>query len=326
MGIKIAIIGLGGIGKKRFEFFKENSEVNEVCFFDRTVEQYNAVRSVGAVKEIFLDSSVDAVAICTPNAQKLDLFSMALESGKHVFCEKPPAISLADTLKIEYLLNQQNGLTIQFGFNHRYLSHYKYLKKIVASKEYGDPLWVRGVYGKGFDESFFSGWRANRDLSGGGILLDQGIHILDLVLDLLGDLTVEHASIDSSRDDQSIDLNSFIQLRSATKVPVSIHSSMYQWRHKFSLEVGTEKAIIGIDGIKSSTKSYGEESIRIDRHWHNNFVESQVNQYANPDYYTFKEECADFVDAIMNNRPPTLGTMRDAVRIMKLIDDIYSFL
>ena len=325
MGIKVGVIGLGVVGKRRFKIFKSATSVADVCFFDPTTKEYDTVSSVGTVDEIFNDTSIDAVAICTPNFQKLDLVSRALQSGKHVFCEKPPAISLADTLELQRISTTYPQVIVQFGFNHRYLSHYRKLKQTIVSREYGEPLWVRGMYGKGFDSSFFSGWRADPDQSGGGILLDQGIHMLDLILDLLGPLTVEHALIDTTKGVSPVDINSFIHLRSSQQVPVSVHSSMLQWRHKFCLEVGTDRAIIGIDGVKSSTRSYGEESIRIDSHWQNNFVESQTNKYSNPDYYTFKLECTDFIDAIENGSQPNEGSIHDAVRIMRLIDSIYSF-
>ena len=80
-----------------------------------------------------------------------------------------------------------------------------------------------------------------------------------------------------------------------------------------------------MEGVMSSTKSYGNEIIRIDRHWNNNKVESQINQYANPDYYTFQEECINFINSITDGVPITNGTVEDALRIMKLVDNIYSY-
>ena len=189
----------------------------------------------------------------------------------------------------------------------------------------GVPLWVRGVYGKGYDDSFFEGWRADAEISGGGIFLDQGIHMLDLVLDLVGPLNVHNVLVDSVPDNNSIDNNVFIHLRSQDGIPVSLHSSMLQWRHRFLLEVGTEHAIVSIDGIKSSTRSYGNESIRIDSHWKDNFVETQINQYSNPDFYTFQRECDEFIDSIVMNKIISNGSILDAVQLMEIVDNIYSF-
>ena len=243
----------------------------------------------------------------------------------HIFCEKPPVMSYLEMLFVEKLEKKTPEIKIQFGFNHRQMSHYKSLKKIIISGEYGKPLWVRGVYGKGFDNDFFKGWRADDSLSGGGIFFDQGIHMLDMVIDLLGDLSVENVLIDNEKEYPGIDINMFLHLRSDKGVPISLHSSMLQWKHKLTLEVGTEKAIIGIDGIMSSSKSYGSEKIRIDRHWKNNFVESEINQYSNPDYYTFYRECNSFINSIVNNNPITNGTVKDAKIVMRLVDKIYTY-
>jgi predicted dehydrogenase len=234
-------------------------------------------------------------------------------------------VSFSDVLIVDSLHQANPDIKIQFGFNHRYLSHYRSLKETIVSGKYGQPLWVRGVYGKGFDKSFFEGWRANKTLAGGGIFFDQGIHMLDMIINLLGDLEVVNVLMDKDKNGFGIDINMFIHFRSKEGVPVSLHSSMLQWRHKLTLEIGTEEAVIGIDGIMSSTKSYGNETVRIDRHWRNNFVESEINEYSNPDYYTFRKECIDFINSIINDVPIANGTIKDALRIMKLVDDIYSY-
>ncbi len=325
MSINIGIIGLGSVGLKRFEIFRDIQEVDNISFFDPSTKFFEGTQSMPTVDSIFSDKNIDAVVICSPNAPKKNIIAKAFDSKKHIFCEKPPGISLSDTLIIESLHHSNPDIKIKFGFNHRYLSHYRFIKETINCGKYGKPLWVRGVYGKGFDDSFFQGWRADKTLSGGGIFLDQGIHMLDLVLDLMGDLQVKNVLLDNLDNMPAIEVNAFIHLRSHNEVPVSLHSSMFQWQHKLSLEVGTEQAIIGMEGVMSSTKSYGYEVSRIARDWKNNFVESQTNQYSNPDFYTFREECLDFVNSIINDEPITNGTVEDAVRVMELVDKIYSY-
>ncbi len=325
MSINIGIIGLGKVGKKRFELFQEIPDVGNISFFDPTLKSFCNTSSVPNVDTLFFDKNIDAIVICTPNKQKINLINKAFESHKHIFCEKPPVISYEEMLIIESLHQANPDIKIQFGFNHRHLSHYRTLKEIVNSEKYGKPLWVRGIYGTGFDKKFLEEWRADKTFSGGGIFLDQGIHMLDLVFDLLGDLQVENVLRENQENLSDIDINMFIHLRSHQGIPVSLHSSMLQWRHKLSLDVGTEKAIIGMDGILSSTKSYGNETIRIDRHWKNNFVESEINQYSNRDYYTFRKECIDFTHSIINDVPIANGTVKDAMSIMKLVDKVYLY-
>ena len=323
MGVNIGIIGLGSLGLKRFEIFQNMNEVHSVSFFDLSTKLYKSTCSATDVDSIYSDKNIDAIIICTPNEPKMDLIVKAFKFKKHIFCEKPLIMTKADKLTLESLHQSNPNIKVKFGFNHRYLSHYRGMKKTIESEEYGKPLWVRGIYGKGFDDSFFQGWRADKSISGGGILFDQGIHMLDLVLDLLGNLQVKSALIDDLDNRPGIEANAFINLRSKNGVPVSIHSSMYQWQHKFSLEVGTEKAIIGINGFVSSTKSYGSEVSKVARNWDNNFAEILTTKHSNPDFYSFKEECINFIDSIINNNAVTNGTIKDTVRVMDLIEQIY---
>ncbi len=323
MGINIGIIGLGLLGKRRFEIFRDMSEVQSVVFYDSSIKSFQSVRSLVDVDLIFSDDNIDAVIICSPNAPKMDLIVKAFKFKKHIFCEKPLEISKSGKILLDELHKSNPNIKLKFGFNHRYLSHYRVVKEMIESNRYGKPLWIRGVYGKGFDETFFQGWRSNKSLSGGGILFDQGIHMLDLVLDLIGDLDVKNALIDDLDNLEGIDANAFINLRSHSGIPVSIHSSMYQWEHKFCLDVGTENAIIGMKGLASSTKSYGSEISIVARNWDNNFVEVLSTQHLNPDFYTFKDECGDFIDSIIGNKAITDGTLKDTIRVMDLINRIY---
>ena len=323
MGINVGIIGLGSVGMKRLEIFNNMSEVSSVSFFDPLVKHFNSTNSVLDVDSIYSDKNIDVVIICSPNAPKMDLIEKAFKFEKHVFCEKPLIMTKEDKLKLESLHKSNPNIKVKFGFNHRYLSHYRSMKKTIISEEYGNPLWVRGVYGKGFDDSFFQGWRADKSISGGGILFDQGIHMLDLILDLIGDLEVKNALLDDFNNKPGIEANAFINLRSKNGVPVSIHSSMYQWQHKFSLEIGTEKAIIGLKGLVSSTKSYGSEESTLVHNWDHNFAEIQTTKYSNPDFYSFKEECNSFIDSIINDNAINDGSVSDTIRVMDLIDQIY---
>ena len=323
MGVNVGIIGLGSLGLRRFEIFQNMSDVHRISFFDPSIKLFQSTHSEVDVESIYSNKNIDAVIICSPNAPKMDLIVKAFKFKKHIFCEKPLIMTKADKFTLESLHKSNPNIKVKFGFNHRYLSHYRDMKKTVESKEYGKLLWVRGIYGKGFDDSFFQGWRADKSLSGGGILFDQGIHMLDLVLDLIGNLQVKCALIDDLDNRPGIEANAFINLRSENGVPVSIHSSMYQWQHKFSLEVGTEKAIIGLNGLVSSTKSYGSEVSEVARNWDKNFAEILTTKHSNPDFYSFKEECNNFIDSIINNNAVTNGTIKDTVRVMDLIEQIY---
>jgi len=100
--------------------------------------------------------------------------------NKHIFAEKPPGRSLAEVKLMADTLKRSVGKKLMFGFNHRHHESMITAKSLIDSGEYGKILWLRGRYGKSVDETFFSSWRSKKDLAGGGIFLDQGIHMLDL--------------------------------------------------------------------------------------------------------------------------------------------------
>ena len=137
--------------------------------------------------EIINNPNIDAIFICTPNFRNKALAIEALTAGKHVFCEKPPAFNAAEVEEIRKAEAATTGKKLMYGFNHRHHASIVRMKQIIDSGEMGNILWMRGRYGKEIDESFLNGWRANKKLSGGGIMLDQGIHMLDLFLHLGGE-------------------------------------------------------------------------------------------------------------------------------------------
>ena len=130
---------------------------------------------------------LDAVFVCSYNNSAPDVVVAALEAGKHVFCEKPPGRCVADVERIIAAERANPGRKLKFGFNHRYHGSVMEAKQIVDSGRYGRVLWLRGVYGKCGSIQFENDWRNDRNIAGGGILLDQGIHMLDLCRFFCGD-------------------------------------------------------------------------------------------------------------------------------------------
>ena len=109
------------------------------------------------------------------------LSTKLLEKGYHVFCEKPPGRNVNDIDKVIKVENKNKSLKLMYGFNHRYHYSVRDAIKIVKSKEFGKVISLRGLYGKSKLLNFATDWRTNRKYSGGGILLDQGIHMVDLI-------------------------------------------------------------------------------------------------------------------------------------------------
>ena len=149
---------------------------------------------------------------------------------------------------------------LMYGFNHRAHRSVVYMKKLIDSKKFGKILWMRGRYGKSVNNDFFKSWRSKKKYAGGGILIDQGIHMLDLFLYLSGSFDIIKSSIGNQYWKCDVEDNAFVILEnSKTKVSASLHSTMTQWRHLFSLEIFLQNGYLVLNGLKTSSNSYGDE-------------------------------------------------------------------
>ena len=216
---------------------------------------------------------------------------------------------------------------LMYGFNHRQHASIQRMKEIIDASEMGKVLWMRGRYGKEVDESFFDGWRADPKLAGGGIFLDQGIHMLDLFLHLGGDFEEVHSFVSNLYwKIPGVEDNVFAIFRnSETGVCASLHSTMTQWRYLFSLEVFLEGGALILNGLKTSSGAYGSEDLAIKR----NSKEGQSGIFAAEERLVYeidtswKNEINAFFSAIEDPGKPRIGTSSEALRLMRLVDRIY---
>ena len=277
--------------------------------------------------QIIENPEIDAVFTCTPNYLNKPLTIQSLKAGKHVFCEKPPAFTAKDIEEIR-AVEKESGKVLMYGFNHRHHASIKYMKKLVDDKEFGKILWMRGRYGKSVDETFYDNWRAKKELAGGGILIDQGIHMLDLLLHLGGNFDNVHASVSNLYWNLSVEDNVFATLENTkTGLAASLHSTMTQWRHLVSLEVFLEKGYLVLNGLKTSSNSYGEEILTIAKN-RSTAPAATWKDEKNITYHTdesWESELTEFFSAIKSNREVKLGNSSDALKLMKIVDKIYSF-
>jgi 1,5-anhydro-D-fructose reductase (1,5-anhydro-D-mannitol-forming) len=212
-----------------------------------------------------------------------------------------------------------------FGFNHRHHESVIYTKKLIDSGEYGDILWMRGRYGKSVDTNFFSTWRAKKELAGGGIFLDQGIHMLDLFLMLCGDFEEVHALVSNLYWKLDIEDNVFAMFRNKKGQAASLHSTMTQWRHLFSLEIFLSRGYITINGLKTSSNTYGDEAMSIAKNrsappaaiWDKE--EDMIFHVDN----SWRRELEIFIDSIEKQTPVPVGNSGDALKLMRLVEEVY---
>lgn len=325
--IGVGIVGYGKMGRTRAQAISELGRAEVVSIFDSNPTSVPEARLLAASPEaVFENPAVAAVFICTPNHLNKPLTIAALRAGKHAFCEKPPAFTAAEVEEIR-AVEKESGRCLMYGFNHRHHESICRMKEIAESGEMGRILWMRGRYGKEVDKTFFDGWRAKRELAGGGILLDQGIHMLDLFLYLGGGFDEAQGMVSNLFwKIEGIEDNVFANFRSSrTGICASLHSTMTQWRYLFSLEVFLEQGALVLNGLKTSSGAYGDEdlSIKHNRATHRGTFDKEERLIYHTDT-SWASEVAHFFDAIESGQPVTQGTSQDALNVMKLIDRIYS--
>lgn len=323
--IKMGIVGLGKMGGIRAHTVRENKDTVLVSGYDPTPppEGFEDLELVGDYQAV-IASGVDAVFVCPPNRFIPDVVVAALDAGKHVFCEKPPGRNVRDIERMMEAEARNPGLVLKFGFNHRY--HYGVMeaKKIVESGKYGEILWMRGVYGKAKGSGKAQEWRNDPALSGGGILLDQGIHMLDLFRYFCGEFREIKSMCTTAFWDIPLEDNAFALLRDDRGRIAMLHSSFTQWKHRFTLEIFLRDGYVIVDGMPSSTRSYRDEWI-IQGRRHTGFAignPPEERTFCNTDP-SWELELSEFVDCIRSGQPVKHGTSADAYETMRLVFGIY---
>ncbi|QKJ31476.1 Gfo/Idh/MocA family oxidoreductase [Mucilaginibacter mali] len=322
----IGIIGYGIMGKIRHKAIDEIKRGNVIAISEPDPAHRHENLPNLDHESVIAHPDIDIIFVCTPNFLNKDLTIRALNSGKHVFCEKPPAFTAADVKEIREA-EKNSGKKLMYGFNHRHHDSIMYMKEMIDSGTYGQVLWLRGRYGKSVTEDYFNQWRAKKDLAGGGILIDQGIHMLDLFLYLSGDYDIVKAEVSNLYWHMDVEDNAFVILKDSKSGRVaSLHSTMSQWRHLFSLEIFLEKGYMVLNGLITSSMSYGEETLSIAKNrstapaatWKDEVVTKYI------DNNSWRYEMNHFLDAIESDVPVKIGNSEDALKLMTIIDDIYA--
>lgn len=327
--IKIGIAGFGKIGQLRAEILNKRSDAEIVVVYDvkRPEKLDERILFVDSFDDL-LEQNIDAVFICAYNKVLADFTTKALKRGLHVFCEKPPAMSIEELDKVVDAW-EGSDLILKYGFNHRY--HYSIMecKKIIDSGKMGKLLWMRGVYGKAGSIDYDKNWRNYRKYSGGGILIDQGIHMVDLIRFFSNtEFTNIKSFIKTVYWDIEVEDNAFVLMQSNDNITASIHSSATHWKHKFLLEMYFEEGYINLDGILSGTRSYAPEKMIVGRREFEDTTfamgkpKESVTWYENDNSWNF--EIDEFFDAINGVGVIKHGSLKEAYDTLQLVEKIYA--
>lgn len=326
--MKFGIIGYGVMGVIRHNVIMDMPQhsVSKVCDLDPNKKVPPGTQMVMDYRDVLNDKTIDAVFICVPNYLISKYVIESLAAGKHVFCEKPPGINSHQVLEMIEVEKKNPALKLMFGFNHRYHESMIYAKEVIDSGECGNILWMRGRYGKSVPQNFAENWRSRKQTAGGGIFLDQGIHLLDLFLMMCGDFDEVKAYISNLYWHSDIEDNVFAIFKNKKGQVASLHSTMTQWRHLFSFEIFLEAGHIVINGLLTNSGSYGQEQLSIARNTNKGpsvswDKEERIIYNINN---SWKNEVNGFIDATENNKPVSIGNTTDAYKLMRLVDKVYA--
>jgi predicted dehydrogenase len=319
---RVAIVGCGLIGQKRLNNLPPGC-VTFACDLQidrakKLAAQSPGCVAVNSVDEVLKSPDVDAVMIATLNASLAPLALKAINAGKHVLVEKPAGISAAEIKKLESAAKKKNVL-VRVGYNHRY--HPACLKalEIFRSGALGPMMFVRGRYGHGGRVGYDKEWRADPKLSGGGELIDQGVHLIDLAGIFLGEFkTVEgHAATFFWK--MPVDDNAFLSLRNKSGNTAWLHVSCSEWKNLFSLEIYGRDGKLHWEGLGGS---YGVERLTYYKMLPQmGPPETTIWEFPRGDE-SWKLEMQEFFEDIRLNRTPVPG-LKEARAVLEVVEKIY---
>ena len=324
--IKLGIIGCGLIGNKRANSIRSmsNSNFNLLGCADINIDKAknlskNKIKIFDNYIDLIRDSSIDAVIIATLHDSLASITKYALENKKHVFVEKPAARNFSE-LKDVLKFSNNNELKIRVGFNHRFHPGILKAKELIKKNQIGPLMFIRARYGHGARINYEKEWRADPNISGGGELIDQGPHLIDLASWFFNE---EFSDIEGYATNyfwqMPVDDNCFMNLRTKTNKTAFLHVSCTEWKNLFSFEIYGKNGKIEINGLGGS---YGTEKITLYKMLPEMGPPETLSwEYPFPDR-SWELELNEFYKDISQNRIPDPG-LNEARIILEIINTIY---
>lgn len=322
MNLRVALIGCGLIGQKRLNLLPAGS-VTVACDIQLDRAKRLAAQSPGCLATDSFEQAVslpnvDAVMIAASNSALAPIALAAAKNGKHVLVEKPGAIKVKELDELEAAA-RKTGVAVRVGYNHRY--HPACLKalEIFRSGAMGPMMFVRGRYGHGGRVGYEKEWRADPRISGGGELIDQGVHLIDLAGIFLGEFTSVEGHATTYFWEMPVDDNAFLSLRNAAGNTAWLHVSCSEWKNLFSLEIYGRNAKLHWEGLGGS---YGLERLTYYKMLPQmGPPETTIWEFPRGDE-SWKIEMAEFFEDIRLNRTPVPG-LKEAKSALKVVEQIY---
>lgn len=313
-----AIIGCGYIGQKRAATLR-NHKIKFFCDVDLKKARNLALKYrcsyTSNWEQIVKDKEVEVVIISTTNNMLAEITKKAVKNEKYVLVEKPAARNSVELSDSPY---RDSIRKVKVGFNLRCHPAIYRAKKIVEHHRLGDIMYIRAKYGHGGRLGYEKEWRFNKEISGGGELIDQGVHLIDLARYFLGDVKLINGETKNYFWDTELEDNAFINLENNKGQKAWLQVSCTEWKNVFCFEIMGTKGKLQIDGLGGS---YGKEKLT----WYKMLPDMKPPKITTWEFnedISWQEEMDDFVRCI-ENKEVFDGNSYDAYCALDIVDEIY---
>ena len=321
--MNVCIVGCGLIGSKRLDALRDEDRL--VATADTLLEKAAAL--AGKRTGVFVTADwqaairrpeVEVVIVATPNQWLAPVALCAVQAGKHVLVEKPGART-AQELDPLFAAASERQVCVWVGFNHRYHPAVQKARQIFESGALGPLMFIRGRYGHGGRLGYDKEWRADPTISGGGELIDQGVHLIDLARWFLGDFEHVAGSIHTYFWDMPVEDNVFLSLKTEQGQTAWLHASCTEWKNLFSFEIYGREGKLHLEGLGGS---YGTEQLK----YYQMLPpmgppETTIWEYPGPDS-SWRREFEAFVRTAQQG-DKSLAALKDAQAVLSIVGKIY---
>jgi len=318
----VAIVGCGLIGIKRADTLDDM--VLRACVdvdpvkAEAMASRFQGCRPMTDWRDAVNDKQVGVVIVATPHNSLAEITAGAIAAGCHVLVEKPAARFMAELDPLIKMAKRQNVL-VRVGFNHRCHRSFQKMREIVDAGEIGELMFLRARYGHGGRLGYEQEWRAQPELSGGGELIDQGVHLIDLARWFLGDFSEVDGFAHTFYWDMPVDDNAFMLLRTEDQRTAFLHVSCTEWKNTFCFELYGHNGKLQVDGLGGS---YGVERLT----WYKMLPQMGPPETVSWEYpmydNSWQVEMNQFRQDIELGRQPQPGLI-DAVAVLQIVESLY---
>lgn len=325
--MRVGIVGCGLIGNKRLKALGKDDRL--VAAADTNFARAQQLAgSTGAIatadwKQVAQHEDVELVVVATTNDMLAPVTLEAIKSGKHVLVEKPAARSAEEIEPVAGAAKdafEKSGTIVKVGFNHRFHPAFLKARELFDEGKLGPMMFIRGRYGQGGRKGMETEWRGNREIAGGGEMLDQGVHLIDLSRWFLGEFTHIQGSVERFFWNWQVEDNGFALCKNAEGKVAWLHASCTEWKNTFSFEIYGRDAKLHIEGLGGS---YG-----VERLYYYKMLpqmgppETTIFEYPGEDK-SWQVEWNHTLDCIKSRKQP-VGNMNDALETLRAIGKLYA--